>query len=193
MRDKFLVLFVSLLSITSLYSQMDPETFYMKANLSFIPDNSEFVNDAYVDEDYSATGFTQASLSVGMFFHDNFLVGITVPLNYSVNGDSSVLGSDAFLVSLFSKYYFNLSPSEKWKLTLEGQAGYGKYSYEESVVYSYKYGVGVSYFLNKKMSVDFSVLYGYESLEPDSDDFYLTGYKVLNKGFEPSIGFSLYL
>lgn len=194
MKNKFLGAITYILSITAVYSQMEPETLYLKSNFSFISDNPEFVNDTYVDdESYISGGLFQFSASVGMFFHDNFLVGLTIPLNYEVNGDASFIGADAFLISIFSKYYFNISSSKKWKLTLEGQAGYGKYSYEDSVVYSYKYGAGVSYFLNKKMSIDFSLLYGYESMEPDSDDYYLTGYRVLNKGLEPSLGLSLYL
>lgn len=193
MKSKFLGFLLSIISITSVYSQMDPETFYLKGNLSFIPENAEFLNDDFVNSGVDLGGtLTQFSVSVGLFFHDNFMVGINVPLNYQVNGDSKVIGDGAFIVSLQSKYYFDISPSEKWKLTLEGQAGYGQYSYEESVVYSYKIGPGVSYFLNDKLSVDFTVLYGYESLNPESDGFYQTGYKALNKGVEAGIGVSAY-
>ena len=176
MKNKWLTLVVCIVVVISMNSQIKPDTFYGRLNMSSLADQD----------------FTQTSLSIGVFFTDDFLMGFSVPLNYNVLGESETIGSEAFSISLLTKYYFNISSSEKLKLFLEAEAGGGRYAYQKSMLGSFKYGGGISWFVHPKISIDLNAMYGYLYVDPKSAETFFASTDIF-KGFEPSIGVSIYL
>ncbi|MBC7923630.1 MAG: autotransporter outer membrane beta-barrel domain-containing protein [Ferruginibacter sp.] len=120
---------------------------------------------------------------VGYFFTDDLALGLNLNVNSNTNKnkDNGIRStSSSYTFGVFGRYYF------PQKLFLEGEAGFGRQSYNEddfrNKIFAYSLGVGYAAFLNDHLALEPMIRYQGTQYTNSRDNRYRDKYGALRLG-----------
>lgn len=174
MMKKTMLLVLSTIAFIYVHAQTEKGRFAIAGNtdLSFLAVNSKTITDSITSQEVKTRRF-EVNPSLAYFVADNFAVGVSGTFTYNRTIANTPLGylhnwAAGVIPSL--TYFFPVSSS--FKPTLSAGVGY-LWLFDEGVDangLTYNGKAGVSYFVNKNVSLDLGVQYTVNRLNDNQDD-----------------------
>ncbi|MFA8435536.1 MAG: outer membrane beta-barrel protein [Marinifilaceae bacterium] len=169
-------------------------------NLNFITMENTRDSD-FGEESLGKQNTFDFSPEIGWFVNDDLILGVGLPINITTNkdedGDKTTVSS--YILAPFAKHYFGKGNVRPF---FQAILGYGITKYKEDTKYfdydadsyemnSFLYGLGggFSFFLNQNIALDFSTGYNHITSKPKDDND--SDYKMIKKGFQANVGFTI--